>query len=262
MDTIPLNNMTEDQRQKLKEFEEKEKKFTEEKEKLRKILEGELKKLQGEVSELCKGFDSKVKELFLLRLDTDYEIYQMELMMARLSLAILSDEKRKEEMNVLQKKTELIEDEVKLREDQIHQLGNHIEYLQDGIKKNQDDSKAVDARFKGTLEKEATPVVDQNKLKNLLKNGPEKKQKGINNPEVEDFLNSLNKLDPYTPGEKEKIIASQPPPPNRELEEKDLLNVPQFLVEKIINERKKKLEIEKQLPQLQKHVKDIEIHKK
>lgn len=255
--------MNEDQRQKMKEFEEKEKKFTEEKEKLRKILEGELKKLQGEVSELCKGFDAKVKDLFLLRLNTDYEIYQMELMMARLNLSILSDEKRKEEVNFLTQKKELVEQEVKEKEEQIRELNQHIDYLQSRIKICQDDSKAVDTRFKNTLEKEATPGIDQNKLKNLLKNGPERKQRGINNPELEDFLNTLNVLDPYTAGEKEKILASQPPLPNKELEEKDIpTGVPPFIMEKLINERKKKLEYEKQVPQLQKHIKEVEIHKK
>jgi hypothetical protein len=90
------------------------------------------------------------------------------------------------------------------------------------------------------LEKEATPGIDQNKLKNLLKNGPERKQRGINNPELEDFLNTLNVLDPYTAGEKEKILASQPPLPNKELEEKDIpTGVPPFIMEKLINERKK-----------------------
>lgn len=263
MDKLTIHEMTEEQRQRLKDFEEKEKKFMEDREKLRKILEGELKKLQGEVSELCKTFDAKVRDLFLQRLDTDYEIYQMELMMARLSLSILSDEKRKLEVELLREKESQIEKEVKDKEDSIRDLNNHIEYLQSKIKTCQDDSKAVDNRFKNNLEKEAQPGIDQNKLKNLLKNGPDIRDKGNKNPEVENLINSLNELDPYTPWETEKIISSQPPMPSKELTEGDLPSgLPPLLADRLINDRKKKLEIEKQIPQLQKHIKEVEIHKK
>lgn len=75
MNTLTLQEMTEDQRHRYKEFEEKEKKLAEDKEKLKKILEGELKKLQFEVGDICNHFDEKVRELFMLRLNTDYEIY-------------------------------------------------------------------------------------------------------------------------------------------------------------------------------------------
>jgi WD40 repeat protein len=263
MDRLTVNEMTEDQRQKLKEFEEKDKKSTEEREKLKKILEGELKKLQGEVSEYCKGFDNKVRELFLLRLDTDYEIYQMELMMARLSLSILSDEKRKEEINVLQAKKEVIEEDLKKNDEEILGLDKHIQKLQNTIENYQTDAKVLENHFKSTLEKEATPGVDQNKIKNLFKFGPEKKQKNVNNPEVDEFLATLNPLDPYTTLEKKKIESSQPPPPNRELEEKDIpKDTPDAIIVKLIDARKKKLEYEKQIPQIQAYIKEVDTHKK
>lgn len=258
----PAHELTEDQRNKLKEFEEKEKKLNEDKEKLRKILEGELKKLQGEVNELCKAFDNKVKDLFLLRLDTDYEIYQMELMMARLSLSILSDEKRKEEVTLLRQKREKMEEYVKELEDQSRDLQNHIDHVQNRIKDLYEDSKALENRFKSNLEKEAPPGTDQNKLKNLLKFGPDNKDKGAKNPEIDKLLKNLNENDPYTPMEKEKINASQGPPPNKGLTESDLPpGLSPSLVERIINDRKKKIENEKPIPGLTKHIKEVEIHK-
>lgn len=259
----PAHELTEDQRNKLKDFEEKEKKLNEDKEKLRKILEGELKKLQGEVNELCKAFDNRVKELFLLRLDTDYEIYQMELMMARLSLSILSDEKRKEEVTLLRQKREKLEDYVKDLEDQSRDLQNHIDHVQTRIKDLYEDSKALENRFKSNLEKEAPPGTDQNKLKNLLKFGPDNKEKGAKNPEIEKLVKNLNENDPYTPLERDKIIASQGPPPNKPLTESDLPGggLSTALIERIINDRKKKIENERPIPGLTKHIKEVEVHK-
>jgi WD40 repeat protein len=259
----PVSDMTDDQRQKLKEFEEKEKKHNEEKEKLRKILEGELKKLQGEVNELCKAFDLKVKDLFLMRLDTDYEIYQMELMMARLSLSILSDQKRKEEVNVLRDKKDQLEDYVKDLEDQSRDLQNHIDHIQNKIKNLHDDLKALDNRFKGHLESQAIAQADQNKLKSLLKSGPENKDKSGKNPEVEKILKNLNENDPYTPLEREKILAAQAPPQNRELTAEDLPQsiTDQALILRVINDRKKKIELERPIPGLTKHIKEVEVHK-
>ena len=259
----PTSEMTEDQRQRLKEFEEKEKKHNEEKEKLRKILEGELKKLQGEVNELCKAFDIKVRELFMLRLDTDYEIYQMELMMARLSLSILSDEKRKEEVNLLREKKDKLEEFIKDLDDQARDLQNHVDHLQNKIKNLHDDSKALENRFKSNLESQAVAPADQNKLKALLKNGPENKDKGAKNPETEKLLKNLNENDPYTPLEKDKILAAQALPANRELVETDLPPsiTDQTLIQRVINDRKKKIEFERPIPGLTKHIKEVEIHK-
>ena len=203
-------------------------------------------------------------EFVLLRLNTDYEIYQMELMMARLSLSIISDEKRREEIRLLRKKKDQIENEKKDIEDQIYQLAQHIDFLQSKIKSAQDDSKAVDNRFKAILEKEATAGIDQNKLKELLKNGPKTKNKRVaGNEDLETQLNLLNSLDPYTPAEKEKIKNSQPLPPNREIELEDIPEgVPAPIIDKLIASRKNKLEFEKQVPYLQKHIKEVEVHKK
>lgn len=263
MDKLSLQEMTEEQRQKLKEFEEKDKKLQEEKEKLRKIIEGELKKLQGEVNEISKVFDQKVRDLFLLRLDNDYEIYQTEFMIARLIRSIMSDMKRKVELEDLRKENSKWDEEVSKSKEEISEFGHHIEFLQAKIKRCQDDSKTVDIHFKTILDKEPSGH-DHKKLKELLKNGPEKKQqqKAPLSADIEETLNGLNALDPFTPQEKEKIIANLPLPQPKEIEEKDVVGVPQHIVEHLINGRKKKLNYEKQIPQLQKHIKEVEIHKK
>ena len=55
--TKPSDEMTEEERLKLKEFEVKRQRLEEEKEKIRKNLENELKKLRSDVVDICQKFD-------------------------------------------------------------------------------------------------------------------------------------------------------------------------------------------------------------
>lgn len=70
------DDMTEDERMKLKEFEVRKARLEEEKEKIRKNLEAELKKLNSEIVEICNRFDDKVLILFRRKLEYDYRILE------------------------------------------------------------------------------------------------------------------------------------------------------------------------------------------
>lgn len=72
----PFDEMTEDERIKLKEFEVKKARLEEEKEKIRKNLENELKKLRNEILDICFRFDDKLLILFRRKLEYDYRIYE------------------------------------------------------------------------------------------------------------------------------------------------------------------------------------------
>ena len=72
----PFEDMNEEERIKLKEFEVKKARLEEEKEKIRKNLENELKKLKNEILELCVRFDDKLLILFRRKLEYDYRIYE------------------------------------------------------------------------------------------------------------------------------------------------------------------------------------------
>lgn len=90
--TKPLDEMTEEERSRLKEFEVKRQRLEEEKEKIRKNLESDLKKLRQEIIEICFRFDDHVLTLFRRKLEYDYRIYEQELYMIRLSLSIIMQE--------------------------------------------------------------------------------------------------------------------------------------------------------------------------
>ncbi len=62
----PQEEMTDDEKIRLREYEIKEQKQNEEREKIKKNLENELKKLKGEIQEICTKYDEKIS-LFLKR---------------------------------------------------------------------------------------------------------------------------------------------------------------------------------------------------
>ncbi|KAJ3411976.1 Cilia- and flagella-associated protein 43 [Chytridiales sp. JEL 0842] len=98
----PREEMSEEERKLVKEFEKKVAVFKEEQEKYKKALETELKKLQGYIQEVCETFDQKLQELFNYKLSTDQNIYQNELKMIKLrQVCVISedDEKKEVEMN-------------------------------------------------------------------------------------------------------------------------------------------------------------------
>ncbi len=72
----PVEEMTEEERVRLKEFEVKKLRLEEEKEKIRKNLENELKKLKNEIIDVCLRFDEKLLLLFRKKLEYDYRIYE------------------------------------------------------------------------------------------------------------------------------------------------------------------------------------------
>mgnify|MGYP001807836349 CR=1 FL=1 len=70
------DDMTEEERMTLKEFEVRKQKLEEEKQKIRKNLEAELKKLNNEITDICSRFDEKLLILFRRKLEYDYRILE------------------------------------------------------------------------------------------------------------------------------------------------------------------------------------------
>ncbi|KAJ3037135.1 Cilia- and flagella-associated protein 43 [Rhizophlyctis rosea] len=88
----PKEDMSEEERKLVKEFEKKLAVQKEEQEKYRKALETELRKLQSSIGEICDAFDTKLKEFFNHKLTTDRTVQQMELTIIKLCQATLYGE--------------------------------------------------------------------------------------------------------------------------------------------------------------------------
>eukprot|EP00741_Cyanophora_paradoxa_P010843 tig00020544_g10483.t1 len=102
MDDVPAEDWTEEQQKEAKEYEAKDKALREEREKAKKTLEAELKKCKQEVTEQCAKFDEAVQQLFELRISVDQSIFQNELFIIKLSMALLQDEEDEIQLRDLQ----------------------------------------------------------------------------------------------------------------------------------------------------------------
>ncbi|KAJ3299843.1 Cilia- and flagella-associated protein 43 [Borealophlyctis nickersoniae] len=88
----PKEEMSEEERKQVQEFEKKLAVQKEEQEKYRKALETELRKLQGFINEVCDAYDARMREFFNYRLLTDRLVYQTELKIIKLGQATLFGE--------------------------------------------------------------------------------------------------------------------------------------------------------------------------
>jgi hypothetical protein len=84
----PLDEMSEEEKSKLKEFEQKRQKAEEEKERIVKKLEAELRKLRQEIDDIMERYDEKLFGLIKRRLEYDYRIEEQELYCTRLYLSM------------------------------------------------------------------------------------------------------------------------------------------------------------------------------
>mmetsp|Transcript_38744 Transcript_38744/g.91098 ORF Transcript_38744/g.91098 Transcript_38744/m.91098 type:complete len:1764 (-) Transcript_38744:52-5343(-) len=91
MDQVAEDDMTDAQKQALKDYQDKEKALAEEQDKYRKQLDAELKKLRQDVQELMQHFESALKELQHQRFVHDAKVFCQELYCVRLQLALLQN---------------------------------------------------------------------------------------------------------------------------------------------------------------------------
>ncbi|QDZ19022.1 hypothetical protein A3770_02p15400 [Chloropicon primus] len=85
---MPPEEMSDEQRKELKEFEHETKVLAEEREKRRKALEAEYKKIRSDALEACAKFDESVIELHKAKLDMTSLINRMEMDIIRLCIAL------------------------------------------------------------------------------------------------------------------------------------------------------------------------------
>jgi len=92
MDEKPAEDLTEDEKAEIKDFQERVKKLDAERDKRAKALMTELTKLREDIVEICKTFNEKVTGLKDTKMLYDSALYECELMVIRLGQARLSDE--------------------------------------------------------------------------------------------------------------------------------------------------------------------------
>lgn len=102
----PVDEMTDDEKARLKEFEQKEKEF---KEKQKKAWEQDLKKIKSEIIDIQLRFEEKLLTLFKKKLFIDVRVLEQELYLIRLVIMLhdgketrFDEKKYREEMQKLE----------------------------------------------------------------------------------------------------------------------------------------------------------------
>ena len=101
MDELLFEEMSDDQKKILEDFESRQKILLEEKEKYRKGLELELKKIKSDISDVCRYVDEQIQDLLTLKMATQMQVHVQELYSLRLVLVLMEDEDDKKELGKL-----------------------------------------------------------------------------------------------------------------------------------------------------------------
>lgn len=143
----PIEDMNEEEKLKMREYEFREQKLNEEKEKMRKNLENELKKLRSDIVDIYQNFDEKLLVLFKKKLEYDLRILENQLYIIRLLLSTLQ---RNEAIQKLKENDvqmqELLEKEASLKTFMNAFEEYKIEVEQTKKKKGEEFTKALDMR--------------------------------------------------------------------------------------------------------------------
>ncbi|KAJ3121663.1 Cilia- and flagella-associated protein 43 [Nowakowskiella sp. JEL0407] len=137
----PKEDLNDEEKRLIKEFEKKLAVFKEEQEKYRKALETELKKLQSSITEICDNFDRQLQQLAYLKLTTDQQIFQNELRIIKLRQSVILIENNETKEVELNEKI----DTLKSRKSQ---CSTEIPELKKALEKNREEYEAAVKRDK------------------------------------------------------------------------------------------------------------------
>jgi len=101
-------NMSNEQRQKLEDFEAKKAQLLDERTKIIKKRKQDLKKLQKKIEEIKKTFDRKLFVLFTKRMEYQYRVYEQQMYVIKLKQSLLGENRNYEDLHVVDLQIKLI----------------------------------------------------------------------------------------------------------------------------------------------------------
>ena len=259
MKSTSLEDMTDEQRQKMKEFEEKEKKMAEEKEKQRKMLEGEVRRFRAEIKDICDKYDQKVKELFILRLTTEYQIFEQELTIIHLALSVREEQHRVEELQELRRQQADMQEVVHAEETEVDNLTSLIEIMEGRAKEKVSSAGDDERQLNKWATNSSLPVKALlQAMKKVDKKGPVSPD-----PALLERLNGLNPLDPFSEEEKAALmrLIPQAEPQDPDFTRDPINGVSEENFNKMLQYRKAFLGHHKEAEQTRKYIERVFLHK-
>ncbi|KAI8914669.1 WD40-repeat-containing domain protein [Gorgonomyces haynaldii] len=144
----PKEEMTDDEKKLVKEFEKKLAVYKEEQEKARKALETELRKLQSVITEICEQFDTNLLEAFKVKINTDNQIYQIELKIAKMNQSLVTGEDDEERERELLQKQEKLKSEKQSYASEIPEIKKELERCREDYESAVKADKEIEKQFK------------------------------------------------------------------------------------------------------------------
>eukprot|EP00742_Colponemidia_sp_Colp-10_P004312 GILJ01004600.1.p1 GENE.GILJ01004600.1~~GILJ01004600.1.p1 ORF type:complete len:1711 (-),score=393.32 GILJ01004600.1:88-5118(-) len=275
MDTLSAEEMTEEQRNMLKEFEAKGKTLQEEKEKYKKTLDAELKKLKADVADVCSKFDEKVQALFKAKLETDFGIYEQELYIIRLSLALLQEMDDLNRERALEKRLQTVTDKKAKTNGRLQEFKRLVMESEERLKQLHDSDRSMDKNFKREFpDLEAELVNNLYKLFKLRNRPRVQKANDSKDPSRNrvrnrrssqgeaDELAELHPLDPFAEAERDEAArnAVTVVPDSLDFENDAADGVDEYSFKKMVSLREEKLRSESEIRILTTTVTDMQRH--
>ncbi|RLN95371.1 hypothetical protein BBJ28_00005484 [Nothophytophthora sp. Chile5] len=148
----PAEDMTVEQKKLVAQFEAAQAKFEEEREKYRKSLDLELRKARGEVTELCRGFDDKLRALRDRYLATRRAALAQETYELRLAEELLAREQLELETQRLEDEARTLDEAVAAAQTDSDRFFEQLEVCREDWHRSAEEDKALDRNFVRELE--------------------------------------------------------------------------------------------------------------
>jgi hypothetical protein len=262
----PVEEMSEEEKLKLKEFEQKEKELQDEKEKKRKAWEQELKKLGIEIEEACDKFEEELKTLHKKRLFYDMRIYEQELSIIRLTLMLHENKEIKEEKLLVEANKNKLEEEL---EDSRFTITRFTELYEDFDTRYKENT-AINDQEK-SLKQKFTVTASHRAILNFIRNGGKSANKaqtfGVNqekNAKEQEMLNTICELDPYGVIDInliKKRFVDENSKEHYTYERDNIQNLSSSEFDMLVEERMNRVEMNKQKDEMEQEINHIRDHK-
>eukprot|EP00347_Sterkiella_histriomuscorum_P023011 403336298 len=259
----PYDDMNDEEKLKLKEFEQKEKEF---KEKQKKAWEQDLKKIKGEIIEIQLRFEERILMLFKKKLFFDVRVMEQELYIIRLTIMLHDAKETGVDQHKYLEERDKLEKELKEKEEMISNFYNFQQDLETQQRNNtsiQEQEKELKRMF---------PDVNIKQILNFVRQGRSKKPgvgQGEPSSREQELLSKVVDLDPFSAIDKEKVKQVLKDEEEKEtyvFEKDNVAGLNEEDFDKLVQERYNRIEMEKdknrlstQIQQLKDHVNFLEL---
>jgi len=168
MDELTFEEMSEEQRAELEEFEQKQKDMIEEKEKQRKALELELKQLTTQIADASRMFDEKVDELHEAYLRTAKAIHTQEIFLLKLSLSVMQKAADQKKVVKIETRLATLTAQKKEMHGRCTSFIARVNKVKDTFTQLQDSDRLMERNFRREMQDKVAATLDQDTLKVLV----------------------------------------------------------------------------------------------